>query len=389
MVASLGLRIRVRGRRRVRRHGPLIVASTHPGPTDISALEVALRRPLGIVLDEALLGLPLLGWLLRMRGAYAVRRGQLGGDGANAAAIADAAAAARAGRAIVIFPEGEGHHFGGGVARIAAAAQAPVLPVTIYPMGGDSARPRRLVVVGRALPPPADHPRARRALMVRLRRHHPSGDAMREALAMALDDPSLWRRPFTAVRLARRIARLDGDERRRFLRAARTLRRGCAAVGCPVGDVRRPPGIRELATYFAMLAPAVAGLLLCAPPLLSLRLFCARFGRDRRSARIGIGFALAGPYGLALAIAGLALLGAPGLLLPFVALGGLLCAGLARPLRRSVLRTPRVRRAGPRLRPLLAAFDLAVRGVPAGPSSREAAPAPPRRPSHRGLVSGA
>jgi hypothetical protein len=337
-----------------------VVASTHPGPADLSTLDAALGRRLAVVADSALLATPLLGRLLRNRGAIAVGRVVLGGDPGNAAALADAAAAVRAGGAVAIFPEGTGHGFGSGAVRISAAAQAPVLPVTILPVGGERAPLRRLVYIRRPLPPPTDDPRARREFLQRLRRRHVSGEEMREPFAMALDDARLWHDPPAAVRRAARVARLEGSAKRRFLRAARALRRGCAALRCSVGELRDPPGIAQLAAYLALLAPAAAGLLLCAPSILALRLACARLGRDRRIARLQVGLAAAGPYGLGLALAGVALLGAPGLLLPVAALLGLCCYGLAGPLHRKVGRILRVRREGPRLRRLLAAFDGAI-----------------------------
>ena len=358
LLASLGLSLRVRGSRRVPRTGPLVVVSTHPGPVDLATLDAALGRPLDIVLNDLLLRVPLLGSLLRARGAHSVRRVALGADEGNAQSLAEAAAAARAGRAVVIFPEGTSHTFGSGAVRIAAAAQALVLPVTIYPMGGERAPLRRLVVAGHPLAPPKEDPRERRAFLRRLTRRHVLGEEMREPFAMALDDPHLWRRPSAAVRRSARLARLDGDAKRRFLRAARALRRGCAALRCSVGDLREPPGLRHALAYVALLPPAAIGVLLCAPPLLALQL--AFRGQDRHFGRVHMGVALAGPYGLALLATGLALLGAPGLLLPAAALLGLCCAGFARSLRRRVLRIARVRREGPRLARLLAAFDRAI-----------------------------
>ncbi|MFI5403656.1 MAG: hypothetical protein ACHQ1G_12030, partial [Planctomycetota bacterium] len=192
-----------------------------------------------------------------------------------------------------------------------------------------------------------------------LRRRQPDSRS-REALAMALDDPRIRRRPAAIVRRAARLARLDGAARRKFLRAAAALRRGCAALRCSVGDLREPPGLRDVAAYLALLAPAAMGLVLCAPPFLALRLVFARLGRQQRFARFHVGVALALPYGIALAAAGLARGGLPGLLLPFAALLGLCCSGAVRPLHRRLAHLPRVRREGPRLRRLLEAFDRAI-----------------------------
>jgi len=58
LLAGLGLVLRVRGRRRVPRRGPLVVASTHPGPADLSSLDAALGRRLSVVADDALLAIP-------------------------------------------------------------------------------------------------------------------------------------------------------------------------------------------------------------------------------------------------------------------------------------------------------------------------------------------
>lgn len=101
-------------------------------------------------------------------GGFAVRRG-----GGGAADLAAAVALLRAGRAVVVFPEGtrsrdgELAAFRSGALRLAAAAGVPVVPAGIagtarlLPAGGAPARPRTPVAV--RFGPPLDGPTAEQA----------------------------------------------------------------------------------------------------------------------------------------------------------------------------------------------------------------------------------
>jgi len=367
LVAHVGLDLRVLGSRHVPPKGPLVVAAAHPSIVDMPVVDAAVRRPTEVVLDERFLALPIASTLLEIRGVHALRRTPLGFDERNVETLARAAASARAGHALLIFPSGWEHNVGSGVARLGAASAAPVLPVASYHVGGDRARPRTLVAVRRPLPPPADDPVARRRFVQRLRRQHrrlgltlPEGEGVREACSMALDDARLWRRPPDVVRRCARFARLEGAPLARCLRAARALRRGCARLRCSVGDLRSPPGLRHVLAYVALLPLAGVGAILCAPALVALRLAFARRSIGGRAGRLHVGLALAPWYGLALAASGFALAGPPGLLVPIAALAGLCALGLARPLQRRVRCLFLVRRHGRRLARLLAAFDACV-----------------------------
>ena len=172
LLVQTGSLARVCGTRHVPRRGPLVVAAAHRSMFDLTSVDLALARRLEVILDQEILEVPLLGWLLRIRGAHPLRQLTLGYDERNVAALARAADAAHSGAAVLIFPAGVGDTLSSGVARLAAASQAPVLPVAIYHAAGNRARPRTLVVVRRPVPPPADEPTARRRFLQRMRRRY-------------------------------------------------------------------------------------------------------------------------------------------------------------------------------------------------------------------------
>lgn len=368
LLIQAGILARVCGTRHAPRRGPLVVAPAHPSMFDLTLVDLALPRRVEVVLDEQILENPISGWILRIRGAHPLRRLTFGYDERNVAALARAADAARSGAAVLIFPAGVGDDLSGGVVRLAAISQAPVLPVAIYHVAGNRARPRALVVLRRPVPPPVDDPAARRRFLQRMRRRYrllgltaPQRDGAAAAFSMALDDARLWRCPSAVMRRSTRLARLDGERMERFLRAARALRRGCETLRCSVDDLRRPPGLRHCLAYPVVAAAGALGFVLCAVPLIALRLGFARAPVAKRSARRHVGIPFGSAYGLALGALGALALGPPGWLLPVAALVGICAAGFMRSLQRRVRCLTRVRRHGHRLRPLLAAFDEACR----------------------------
>ena len=366
LLASLGLWPRVVGRRHVPRRGPLVVAASHVGQFDLLLLSSAVRLHLEIVLAGEILKMPLLGPLLRLRGAHPLQKLDFGYDARNAATIDRAASSLRAGGAVAIYPQGFQSRPGGGVARLAAAGGAPVLPVLIYQVNAPRASPRVLVVVRRPLPPPAPEARPRRKFRARLHGRLRAMGALRpargvaEILGVALDAAAVWRDPGRVIRVSARAARLPDAGKARLARRARRILSACRILRCSVGDLRRPFGPAHLAAYLALLPPAAAGAVLCAPPLLYLRVRLRRLAAgDRRAARLHSGLPLAGPWGLLLALAGTAQWGAAGLALPLAALAGLAAFGGLRRLHRRLCCSLRARSQRRRLLPALAEFDRA------------------------------
>ncbi len=114
-------------------NGAKIIAANHPSTTDPFFVAAMVRQQAFILIKDILFQVPLLGEYLRRSGHIPVRAG--GGQ----AAIDTAMACLRAGRNIIIFPEGaisplEGgfHKAHTGVARLALMSGAPVIPVGIH-----------------------------------------------------------------------------------------------------------------------------------------------------------------------------------------------------------------------------------------------------------------
>lgn len=154
--------------------GPVILAANHRSNLDIVLLGATSPRPVNFLGKRELAEQPLLGPLLVQLGMVPVDRGRGDRD-----ALGQIAAVLRSGEIVGIFPEGtrspDGalHRFRSGAARLAAQAQAPVVPVGFVGTAGwwprrakPQARrpaPGEIVVrFGPPLAPPRDEPKARR-----------------------------------------------------------------------------------------------------------------------------------------------------------------------------------------------------------------------------------
>ncbi|MBX5450714.1 lysophospholipid acyltransferase family protein [Thermogemmatispora sp.] len=125
-------RMRPRGRHHIPRQGPYIVAANHLAWTDIPLIPIYLpQKVVYMAKEEVFQGR--LRWLARFLGAFPVRRGE--GD---RQALRAAETILKAGRVLVIFPEGtrsrtrtlaRAH---AGLGMIALRSGVPVLPVAIW-----------------------------------------------------------------------------------------------------------------------------------------------------------------------------------------------------------------------------------------------------------------
>lgn len=113
--------------------GAKIIAANHPTTTDPFFVASMLRQQSFILINNLLFQVPVLGFYLRQSGHIPVFAG--GGQ----AAIDAALARLHRGKTIIIFPEGDlSPEEGGfleprtGVARLALASGAPVVPVGIH-----------------------------------------------------------------------------------------------------------------------------------------------------------------------------------------------------------------------------------------------------------------
>ncbi|WP_205745765.1 lysophospholipid acyltransferase family protein [Egibacter rhizosphaerae] len=173
------LRAEVEGLERVP-DGGVLLASNHLSALDLYLLSAASPRPAHLIGKEEL-GRGPIGRFHRLMGMVPITRGS-GDHGAIGAAI-DLLAR---GEVVALFPEGtrspDGrlYKFRSGAARIAAAGQVPVVPVTLLGTAevwarGQRPRLRRppagqlRVVFGEPLSPPADRPRERRVFTRELR----------------------------------------------------------------------------------------------------------------------------------------------------------------------------------------------------------------------------
>lgn len=139
---------RVYGVENVPQHGPLVVASNHASYFDPPLLSCCVRRPVAYMAKEELFQIPMLKQAIQLYGAYPVSRGA--GD---RKAIRAALNYLEQGWAIGVYLEGTRTPDGRitdpkrGAALLAAKAQAPLLPVSLW--GTQS-----ILVKGSAIPRP-------------------------------------------------------------------------------------------------------------------------------------------------------------------------------------------------------------------------------------------
>ncbi len=134
------VRFDIAGTEYIPRHGPAIVAANHRSYFDVTAYGMAVfeagRNPRGLAKKE-LFDAPIVGTLVRASGAICVDRKRSG-----RAAYEEAEQALRSGELLIIAPQGtipRGEAFfdprlrgKSGVARLAAATGAPVIPLGVW-----------------------------------------------------------------------------------------------------------------------------------------------------------------------------------------------------------------------------------------------------------------
>ncbi len=132
-VLRLYFRGRVYGTEHVPRSGPLIVVANHASDFDPPILSCAVRRPVSYMAKEELFKVPVLSQAIKLYGAYPVKRGS-----ADRSAIREALKQLEQGWAVGIFLQGTRTADGSipnpkiGAALIAAKAQVPLLPVSLW-----------------------------------------------------------------------------------------------------------------------------------------------------------------------------------------------------------------------------------------------------------------
>jgi 1-acyl-sn-glycerol-3-phosphate acyltransferase len=131
-VFSIASRIHLRGRYNIPRRGPFIVASNHLAWADVPLVPAYIPEKV-VTMGKEELFFGKLGWLLRLLGAFPVKRGE-----ADRQALRAADEQLKKGNVLFIFPEGtrsrtqtlaKGH---AGLGMIALRSGVPVMPVAIW-----------------------------------------------------------------------------------------------------------------------------------------------------------------------------------------------------------------------------------------------------------------
>ena len=151
-------RFDIAGLEHVPGRGPVLLAANHRSYFDVAALAIVagrLGRPVRFLAKRELFDAPVVGWVARAIGGIPVDRGSGRGQ-----PLQQAEAALRAGEVVVVLPQGtipRGERFFDpvlhgrtGMARLAAATGAPVVPVGLVghraglaPLGPGARRPGR------------------------------------------------------------------------------------------------------------------------------------------------------------------------------------------------------------------------------------------------------
>jgi 1-acyl-sn-glycerol-3-phosphate acyltransferase len=127
------LRGRIYGAEHVPSKGRLLVVANHASDFDPPIVSNCVRRPVSYMAKEELFKVPLLGRAIRLYGAYPVKRGS-----ADRSAIRAALTQLEAGWAVGVFLQGTRTPDARipepklGAALLAAKAQAPLLPVSLW-----------------------------------------------------------------------------------------------------------------------------------------------------------------------------------------------------------------------------------------------------------------
>lgn len=140
--------VRVRGRGKVPRSGPFIVAPSHRSLMDIFFTGYITRRRIRFMAKQELFEKPFLAWLFTALGGFPVERGT-----ADRAALRAAREVLEGGEPLAVYPEGTRRHgrdvvdLFDGAAYLASRTDVPIVPVGI---GGSE----QILASGRSLPRP-------------------------------------------------------------------------------------------------------------------------------------------------------------------------------------------------------------------------------------------
>lgn len=126
---------------RIPEHGPAVLVCNHVSYVDALVIGAASPRPIRFVMDHRIFKTPLLGWLFRSARAIPIASAK-DDPWLMEKAYVDIAQALHEGDLVCIFPEGkltttgEVNEFRGGVAKIIARSQVPVIPMALRGLWG-------------------------------------------------------------------------------------------------------------------------------------------------------------------------------------------------------------------------------------------------------------
>ena len=184
--ARIYWRIRLEGTQHIPADGPLIIAPNHVTYAYPVLVWLPVRLTVHFMAWSALFDVRGLSWLIRRLRAFPIQV-----ESADPRSIRETVRLLRAGRAVMIFPEGgrsvDGRlqPFQPGAFRLACSLKVPVLPVTIlgghdsWPPGRALPRPGKLRIVYHPVIPPPQEPDSRAAARILARR-------VREVIASSL-----------------------------------------------------------------------------------------------------------------------------------------------------------------------------------------------------------
>lgn len=133
-LVRLCYRLEIRGEENIPTQSGCILAANHTAFSDVLIVSAAARRQVRYMAKRELFRIPLLGFLIRVMGAYPVNRG-----GADVSSIKYTIELIESGELIGIFPQGHRHGYEdprqtevkGGIGLIEYHTKATVLPVYI------------------------------------------------------------------------------------------------------------------------------------------------------------------------------------------------------------------------------------------------------------------
>ncbi len=136
LLCSIVLRMKVCGQENIPKKGGFILASNHASYLDPLAVGVACPRNLNYMARHDLFRNPFFGWILSQVGAFPVKR-----NSADISALKEAMGRVKAGKGLLLFPEGSRSVDGNlseaqaGIGFLAAKLEVPVIPTVVKGTG--------------------------------------------------------------------------------------------------------------------------------------------------------------------------------------------------------------------------------------------------------------